>query len=64
MVLQISNNGEYSEYVGVTFYLPEKDYLMSSNSMLVGNSNMNNSEARAAHMPFNGTTFKGLIRVN
>merc|ERR1719427_337824 len=55
----ISNEGGYSEYVSVRFYLPEKDYLLESNSILSGNKSSENPEVKAAHMPITVGTFEG-----
>ena len=57
--MQILNDGGLSEYVGLKFMLPEKDYLVEFNSMLSGNKSEKKSEVKAAHMPFDHETFGG-----
>ena len=41
------------------FYIPEKDYLLESNSILSGNKSNRNPEVKATHMPLTISAFEG-----
>ena len=50
--MQISNNGELSELVGVKIYLQETDYFTEFKFMVIGNDNRKSSDVKAAYKPF------------
>ena len=61
LVMQISNNGELSEHVGVKIYLQETDYFTEFKSMVIGNDSRKSSDVKAAYKPFEPSKTEGKI---
>ena len=57
--MQISNNGELSEHVGVKIYLQETDYFTEFKSTVIGNDSRKSSEVKAAYKPFEPSKTEG-----
>ena len=63
LVMQISNNGELSEFVGVKIFLQETDYFTEFKSMVIGNDSRRSSNVKAAYKPFEPSTIEGNMNV-